>query len=35
MSIYALIEYVEDCKKAGVEPTWDGLKMWKELEWAD
>lgn len=35
MSIYALIEYVEDCKRSRITPTWDGLKVWYNLEWAD
>lgn len=35
MSLYAILAYGDYCKKEGIEPTWDGLKIWYELEWAD
>lgn len=34
MSIYILLEYVEECKDRGLEPTFIGLKEFKKL-WKD
>lgn len=35
MSIYALLEYVEDCMKKKIEPTFEELKEWKKSNWRD
>ena len=34
MSIYILLEYVEECRDRGLEPTFAGLKEFKKL-WRD
>lgn len=34
MSIYILLEYVEECQSYGVNPTFDGLHRFKKL-WKD
>lgn len=35
MSIYVLLEYVEDCKKNKHDPTLNGLKKFKKEKWRD
>ena len=35
MSIYVLTEYIEECKIKGIEPNWNGLHNWKEVNWRD
>ena len=33
MSIYVLIEYIEECKKVGSKPTWEDLKQFYIINW--
>lgn len=35
MSIYILIEYIEESKAKGIEPTFEGLHKWKEANWRE
>lgn len=35
MSIYILLEYVEECKKEGKEPNFKELHKWKKENWRD
>lgn len=34
MSIYILLEYIEEAEELGIEPSWDGLKTYKKI-WRD
>lgn len=35
MSIYVVLEYVEECMRNKVEPTFKDLKEWKDKNWRD
>lgn len=35
MSIYILEAFILSCKAKGIEPSWQGLKEWKENNWRD
>lgn len=35
MSIYVLEGYVLECKAKGIEPTFEGLYIWKEENWRE
>lgn len=35
MSIYVILEYVEDCKKNNIEPNLKEIKAWKARNWRD
>lgn len=33
MSIYILIEYIEESKANGIQPNWKDLHKWKSENW--
>ena len=35
MSIYILLEYVEECKVNGATPNWQELRAWKKANWRE
>jgi hypothetical protein len=34
MSIYVILAYADECRLKGIEPSWQGLKLFKNA-WSD